>query len=156
MYLYSGRFRQQAWLSRLFYEDIFYIGKTKQMSETPNFENILETIIRESEESLEKAYQTALVGFNQTIKALKEYPDSHFIKIEEVTKQNQIQTIGVLKEAELKNLQKWKALLQEIEKRREEIINADSKRLDELIEYIEKKECQKQEELLEVINQSML
>lgn len=78
------------------------------------------------------------------------------IKIEEVTKQNQIQTIGVLKEAELKNLQKRKALVQKIEKIREKIINADSKKFDELIEYIEKKECQKQEELLKVINQSIL
>jgi hypothetical protein len=126
------------------------------MSETPNFENILETIIRESEESLEKAYQAALVGFNQTIKALKESPDSHLTKIEEVTKRHQIQAIGVLKEAELKNLQKWKAIVQEIENRREAIINADSKKLEKLIEYIEKKEGQKQEELLEVINQSSI
>lgn len=126
------------------------------MSETPNFENILETIIRESEDSLEKAYQAAFVGFNQTIKVLKESPDANIIKIEEVTKQNQIQTIGVLKEAELKNLQKWKSIIQEIEKRREDIINADSKRLEKLIEYIDKKERQKQKELLEVINQSSI
>ena len=126
------------------------------MSETPNFENILETIIRESEESLEKAYQAALLGFNQTINALKESPDPNITNIEEVTKQNKIQTIGFLKEAELKNLQKWKAIVQEIENQREAIINADSKRLEELIEYIEKKEGQKQEELLEVINQSSL
>jgi hypothetical protein len=125
------------------------------MSETPNFENILETIIRESEESLEKAYQSALVGFNQTINALKESSDSNITKIEQVTKQNQIQTIGVIKEAELKNLQKWKAIVQEIENRREAIINADSKRLEKLIEYIEKKEAQKQEELLAVINQAL-
>jgi hypothetical protein len=124
------------------------------MSETPNIENILETIIRESEESLEKAYQAALVGFNQTTKVLKESPDSNIIKIEEVTKRYQTQTIGVLKEAELKNLQKWKALVQEIENRREAIINADSKKLEKLIEYIEKKEGQKQEELLEIINQA--
>jgi Fe2+ transport system protein B len=126
------------------------------MSETPHFENILETIIRESEESLEKAYQAVLVGFNQTINALKESPDPNLTQIEEVTKQNQIQTIGVLKEAELKNLQKWKAIVQEIENQREAIINADSKRLEKLIEYIEKKEEQKQEELLAVINQSIL
>ena len=126
------------------------------MSETPNFENILETIIRESEESLEKAYQFAILGFDQTINALKEAPDSNSKKIEEVTKQNQIQTIGVLKEAELKNLQKWKAIVQEIENRREAIINADSKKLEKLIEYIEKKEGQKQEELLAAINQSIL
>jgi hypothetical protein len=126
------------------------------MSETPNFENILATIIRESEESLEKAYQAALVGFNQTIKALKESPDSNLTKIEDVTKQNQIQTIGILKEAELKNLQKWKAIVHEIEKRREAIINADSKKLNELIEYINKKERQKQDELLELINQSSI
>lgn len=125
------------------------------MSETPNFENILETIIRESEESLETAYQAALVGFNQTIKVLKESSAPNPAKVEEVTKQNQIQTIGVLKEAELKNLQKWKAIVQEIEKHREEMINADSKKLKKLIEYIEKKECQKQEELLEVINQAL-
>ncbi|MCA1994256.1 MAG: hypothetical protein LDL41_19750 [Coleofasciculus sp. S288] len=130
------------------------MGKTKQMSETPNFENILETIIRESEESLEKAYQAAFLGFNQTIKILKESPDTNITKIEEVTKQNQIQTIEVLKEAELKNLQKWKSIIQEIEQRREDIINADSKRLEELIEYIDKKERKKQEELLEVISQS--
>jgi hypothetical protein len=142
-------------LPRLFYEDIFFIGNPKQMSETPNFENILETIIRESEESLEKAYQSALVGFNQTINALKESSDSNLTKIEQVTKQNQIQTIGVIKEAELKNLQKWKAIVQEIENRREAIINADSKRLEKLIEYIEKKEAQKQEELLAVINQAL-
>ena len=123
------------------------------MPDTPNFENILETIIRESEESLEKAYQAALVGFNQTIKLLKESPDPNILKIEEVTKQNQIQTIGIIKEAELKNLQKWKSIIQEIEKRREAIINADSKKLKELIEYIEKKERQKQEDLLKVINQ---
>ena len=126
------------------------------MSETPNFENILETIIRESEESLEKAYQVAILGFDQTINALKEAPNSNSKKIEEVTKQNQIQTIGVLKEAELKNLQKWKAIVQEIENRREAIINADSKKLEKLIEYIEKKEGQKQEELLAAINQSIL
>ncbi|HEY9602514.1 MAG TPA: hypothetical protein V6C85_12945 [Allocoleopsis sp.] len=126
------------------------------MSETPNFENILETIIRESEESLEKAYQAALIGFNQTISVLTESPDSHMIKIKEVTKQNQIQTIGVLKEAELKNLQKWKSIVQEIGKRREDIINTNSKKLDELVDYIEKKEEQKQKELLEVINQSSL
>ncbi|HEY9730130.1 MAG TPA: hypothetical protein V6D50_27100 [Chroococcales cyanobacterium] len=126
------------------------------MSETPNFENILETIIRESEESLEKAYQTALIGFNQTISVLTELPDPHMIKIKEVTKQSQLQTIGALKEAELKNLQKWKAIVQEIEKRREDIINTNSKKLDELIDYIEKKEGQKQEELLQVINQSSL
>jgi hypothetical protein len=126
------------------------------MSETPHFENILETIIRESEDSLEKAYQAALLGFNQTINALKESPDSNITKIEELTKQNQMQTIGVLKEAELKNLQKWKAIIQEIEKRREAIIDADSKKLEKLIEYIEKKEGQKQNELLAVINQSIL
>ncbi|GAB4185379.1 MAG: hypothetical protein Fur006_23780 [Coleofasciculaceae cyanobacterium] len=126
------------------------------MSETPNFENILATIIRESEESLEKAYQAALVGFNQTIKALKESPDSNITKIEDVTKQNQIQTIGILKEAELKNLQKWKAIVHEIEERREAIINADSKKLNELIEYINKKERHKQYELLELINQSSI
>jgi hydroxylamine reductase (hybrid-cluster protein) len=126
------------------------------MSETPNFENILATIIRESEESLEKAYQAALVGFNQTIKALKESPDSNLTKIEDVTKQNQIQTIGILKEAELKNLQKWKAIVHEIEERREAIINADSKKLNELIEYINKKERHKQDELLELINQSSI
>lgn len=121
------------------------------MSETPNFENILETIIRDSEESLEKAYQAALVGFDQTIKVLKKSPDANLIKIEELAKQNQIQTIGTLKEAELKNLQKWKAIVLEIENRREAIINADSQKLEELIEYIENKERQKQEELLEVI-----
>lgn len=125
------------------------------MSETPNFENILETIIRESEESLEKAYQAALVGFNQTINALKESPDPNIPKIEQVTKENQIQTIGFIKEAELKNLQKWKALVQEIENRREAIINADSKRLEKLREYIEKQEGQKQEELLAVINKTL-
>ncbi|HEY9649926.1 MAG TPA: hypothetical protein V6C95_04635 [Coleofasciculaceae cyanobacterium] len=125
------------------------------MSETPNFENILEKIIRESEESLEKAYQSALVGFNQTIKVLKESSAPNLTKVEEMTKQNQIQTIGVIKEAELKNLQKWKAIVREIGKRREEMINADSKKFDQLIEYIEKKECQKQEELLEVIHQSL-
>lgn len=125
------------------------------MSETPNFENILETIIRESEESLEKAYQSALVGFNQTISALKESPDYNIKKIEQVTKQNQLQTIGVLKEAELKNLQKWKAIVKEIENRREAIINADSQRLEKLIKYIEKKEGQKQEELLAVINKTL-
>ena len=92
------------------------------MSETPHFENILETIIRESEESLEKAYQAALVGFNQTLNALKESPDPNIVKIEEATKQNQAQTIGILKEAELKNLQKWKAIIQEIEKDDDEII----------------------------------
>jgi hypothetical protein len=124
------------------------------MSEPPNFENILETIIRESEESLEKAYQAALVGFNQTIKLFKESPEFNLLKIEEVTKQNHIQTIEFIKEAELKNLQKWKSIVQEIEKRREAIINADSKKLKDLIEYIEKKERQKQEDLLEVINQS--
>lgn len=126
------------------------------MSETPNFENILETIIRESEESLENAYQAALIGFNQTISVLKDSPDSHMIKIKEVTKHHQSQTIGAIKEAELKNLQKWKAIVQEIEKRREDIINTNSKKLEELIDYIEKKEGQKQEELLEVINQSSL
>lgn len=126
------------------------------MSETPNFENILETIIRESEESLEKAYQATLLGFNQTISVLKGSSDSHLIKIKEVTNQSQIQVIGALKEAELKNLQKWKAIVQEIEKRREDIINTNSKKLDELIDYIEKKEEQKQKELLEVINQSSL
>lgn len=126
------------------------------MSETPNFENILATIIRESEESLEKAYQAALVGFNQTIKALKESPDSNITKIEDVTKQNQIQTIGILKEAELKNLQKWKAIVHEIEERREAVIKADSKKLNELIEYINKKERDKQDELLELINQSSI
>ena len=126
------------------------------MSETPHFENILEIIIRESEESLEKAYQAALLGFDQTINALKEAPDYNIKKIEELTKQNQIQTIGVLKESELKNLQKWKSIVQEIENRRQAIINADSKKLEKLIEYIEKKEEQKQEELLAVINQSIL
>lgn len=125
------------------------------MSDTPNFENILETIIRESEESMEKAYQAALIGFNQTINVLKESSDPNIIKIEKVTKQNQIQAIGVLKETELKNLQKWKAIVLEIENRREEIINADSKRLKRLIDYIEKKEVQKQKELLEVINQTL-
>lgn len=71
------------------------------MPETPNFENILETIIRESEESLEKAYQTALVGFNQTVKELTKSLDSNIKGIENLTKYHQIQTIGVLKEAEL-------------------------------------------------------
>jgi hypothetical protein len=46
------------------------------------FENILETIIRESEESLEKAYQAALLGFDQTINALKEAPDYNIKKTE--------------------------------------------------------------------------
>jgi hypothetical protein len=126
------------------------------MPEPPNFENILETIIRESEESLEKAYQAALIGFNQTISVLKESPDSHIIRIKEVTQHHQSQTIGAIKEAELKNLQKWKAIVQEIERRREDIINTNSQKLDELIDYIEKKENQKQKELLEVINQSSI
>lgn len=125
------------------------------MSNNSNFENILETIIRESEISLETAYQAALIGFNQTIYALKESPDPNIIEVEKTTKQNQIQTIGVIKEAELKNLQKWKTIVQEIENRREEIISADSQKLKELIEYIENKERQKQEELLKVINQAL-
>lgn len=102
----------------------------KQMSETPNFENILKTILRESEESLEKAYQAALTGFNQTIEALKQSPDPNIRKSEEVTKHNQTKILGSLKEAELKNLQKWKAIVQGIERLRESIIHADSKRLD--------------------------
>ncbi len=125
------------------------------MSNNSNFEIILETIIRESEISLETAYQAALIGFNQTIYALKESPDPNIIEVEKTTKENQIQTIGVIKEAELKNLQKWKTIVQEIENRREEIISADSQKLKELIEYIENKERQKQEELLKVINQAL-
>lgn len=55
-----------------------------------------------------------------------------------------------------KLLQKWKAIVHEIEERREAIINADSKKLNELIEYINKKERHKQDELLELINQSSI
>ena len=125
------------------------------MSDTPNFENTLEVIIQESEESLEKAYKAALVGFHQTIKALEKSSQLHIKEIEEVTKQNQAKTILAIKEAELKNLQKWKSLVQEVEKSRESIMNADLKRLDELTESIAEKERQKQKELLEIINQSI-
>jgi hypothetical protein len=125
------------------------------MSESPNFETTLKIIIQESEESLEKAYQAAIVGFNQTIKALEESSEPHIKKIEEVTKQNQKKTILALKEAELKNLQKWKSIVQEFENHRENLMNADLKRLEELTESIVEKEGQKQKELLEIINQSI-
>ena len=125
------------------------------MSDTPNFENTLKLIIQESEESLEKAYQAAIVGFNQTIKALEQSSEPHIKEIEEVTKQNQAKTILALKEAELKKLQKWKSIVQEFENHRESLMNADLKRLEELTESIAEKEYQKQKNCWKsLINQS--
>ena len=123
------------------------------MSENSSFEKVLETIVRESEKSLEKSYQAVLIEFNQTLEFFKNVPEQNITEIEKITKQNQEKTLEAIKEAELKNLQRWKAIVQEIEMQREAIMQADSKKLDVLIASIDEKECQKQEELLEVINQ---